>query len=130
MMKTLLLLLLVFLSACNKPSETTYQGYIEGEWLYLSAPQGGYLETLNIARGDHPAKGSKAFTLSGEQSLQQKSSHTAALEAQLHAAESTYKYTSAQLKRQEELAKQNFASASRTDELISTQMQAWAQVKV
>ena len=130
MMKTLLLLLLVFLSACNKPSETTYQGYIEGEWLYLSAPQGGYLETLNIARGDHPAKGSKAFTLSGEQSLQQKSSHTAALEAQLHAAESTYKYPSAQLKRQEELAKQNFASASRTDELISTQMQAGAQVKV
>lgn len=129
-MKALFLLMLVLLSACNKSAEQSYQGYVEGEWLYLSAPQGGYLEILNVARGDHPAKGSKAFILSGEQRAPQKNSPTAALEAQLHAAESTLKYATAQLKRQEELASQNFASAARTDELRSSKMQAGAQVKV
>jgi HlyD family secretion protein len=132
LMKKIFLLLLVFLSAtaCNKTSVSGYQGYVEGEWLYLSTPQGGYLESLNVSRGDHPAKGSTAFILSGEQNPTQKSSRTAALLAQLHAAESTYQYTSAQLKRQQELASQNFSSAARTDELISTQMQAMAQVKL
>jgi HlyD family secretion protein len=83
---------------------------------------------LNVARGDRPAKGSKAYTLSGEQNPSPSSS--AALEAQLHAAESALKFATAQLKRQEELAKQNFASAARTDELLTSQVQAAAQVRV
>jgi HlyD family secretion protein len=106
------------------------QGYVEGEWLYLSAPQGGYLETLNVARGDHLAKGSKVFILSGDQNTGKKDKHTAALEAQLHAAESSLKFAQAQLKRQETLVKQNFTSASRTDELLAAQTQAAAEVRV
>ncbi|MEO6145974.1 MAG: HlyD family efflux transporter periplasmic adaptor subunit [Sulfuriferula sp.] len=129
-MKSLLLFLLILLSGCNKPSAPIYQGYVEGEWLYLSAPQGGYLDTLNVSRGEHPAIGSQAFTLSAEQSTKQKNSHAAVLVAQLHAAESSYNYASAQLKRQEELASQNFASAARTGELKAAQLQAGAQVKV
>jgi HlyD family secretion protein len=125
-MKRLSLLLLVLLVACSKDTGQTYQGYIEGEWLYLSSPQGGYLETLNVARGDHPAKGSQAFALSGDQ----RATQNAALEAQLHAAEATLRFATAQLKRQEELAKENFASESRTEELLSTKAQAVAQVRV
>lgn len=129
-MKKLPLLLLAALVACSKFSAPVYQGYVEGEWLYLSAPQGGYLDTLNVARGDHPAKDTKAFTLSGEQSPAERSRRTAALEAQLHAAESAQTLAAAQLKRQEELARQNFTSASRTDELRTAQIQAAAQVRV
>jgi HlyD family secretion protein len=125
---SLLALPLFLLTACGKSPEPFYQGYVEGEWIYLSAPQSGYLETLNVARGDRPTKGSKAYTLSGEQNPSP--SATAALEAQLHAAESALKFASSQLKRQEELAKQNFASAARTDELLTTQIQAAAQVRV
>jgi HlyD family secretion protein len=125
---SLFALILFALAACGNPPESFYQGYVEGEWIYLSAPQSGYLETLNVARGDRPAKGSKAYTLSGEQSSAQ--DNTAALEAQLHAAESALKFATAQLKRQEELAKQNFASAARTDELLTSQVQAAAQVRV
>lgn len=125
-MKKLSLILLVLLSACGRESTRTYQGYVEGEWLYLSSPQGGYLESLNVARGDRPAINTQAFALSSDQRAYQGT----ALEAQLRAAESTLKYTSAQLMRQEELAKKNFASASRTEELISTQAQAAAQVRV
>lgn len=129
-MKKILLLLLLLLTACGKSPEPFFQGYVEGEWLYLSAPQGGYLEALNVARGDRPVKGSKAFTLSNDQNAAQSDSRTAALEAQLRAAESALKFATAQLKRQEELAKQNFASASRTEELLSAQAQAAAQVRV
>ncbi len=129
-MNKLSLLPLILLAACSKPAANTYQGYVEGEWLYLSAPQGGYLETLNVARGDHPAQDSLAFTLSGNQNSKQNANRSAALEAQLHAAESSLKFARAQLKRQEELAKQNFASASRTDELLAAQTQAAAQVHV
>jgi HlyD family secretion protein len=118
--------LLVLLSACGNESVQTYQGYVEGEWLYLSSPQGGYLEKLNVARGDHPAIDTQAFSLSSDQ----RDSQNTALESQLRAAESTLKYTSAQLKRQKELARENFASASRTEELLSTQAQAAAQVRV
>jgi HlyD family secretion protein len=123
-------LALLLLAACGKPSEPLYQGYVEGEWLYLSAPQSGYLETLNVSRGDRPAKGSKAFTLSGEQGQAQNSGRMAALEAQLRAAEAALRFAAAQLKRQEELARQNFASEARTEELLAAQTQAAAQVRV
>lgn len=125
---TLLALPFLMLASCGKSSDPFYQGYVEGEWIYLSAPQSGYLETLNVARGDRPVRSSKAYTLSGEQNPSPSS--TAALEAQLHAAESALKFATAQLKRQEELAKQNFASAARTDELLTSQVQAAAQVRV
>ena len=125
---SLLMLSFTLLTACGKSSAPFYQGYVEGEWIYLSAPQSGYLETLNVARGERPTKGSKAYTLSGEQNTSQSAS--AALEAQLRAAEASLKFAAAQLKRQEELAKQNFASAARTDELLTSQIQAAAQVRV
>ncbi len=126
--RLLFVLSLLLTSGCSRPAAPYYQGYVEGEWIYLSAPQSGYLETLNVARGDRPAKGSTAYTLSGEQN----GAHgtTAALEAQLRAAESALRNATAQLKRQEELARQNFASAARTDELLASQVQAAAQVRV
>ncbi|HEY0665745.1 MAG TPA: HlyD family efflux transporter periplasmic adaptor subunit [Gallionella sp.] len=126
----LLALALLLLAACGQPAEPFYQGYVEGEWLYLSVPQPGYLETLSVARGDRPAKGSKAYTLSGEQGRAPDAGRTAALEAQLRAAESSLRFAAAQLKRQEELEKGNFASAARTEELLAAQAQAAAQVGV
>lgn len=127
-MKKYLTLLLGLLAACHPAAQQHYQGYAEGEWFYLSTPQGGYLEKLDVARGDRTAQGRKLFLLSGDLRL---SPHTdeAALEAQLRAAESTLKSANAQLKRQEELARQNFASPARTDELVSAQAQAAAQVR-
>lgn len=121
---------LLSLTACNKASEQYFQGYVEGEWLYLSAPQSGYLETLNVSRGDHPARDSNAFTLSGEQNSPQASSQSAALEAQLHAAKAALKLATIQYKRQVELAKQNFVSTSKIDESLTAQIQAAAEVRV
>lgn len=131
MNKLLLLLVLAFaLTACEKTPVSVYQGYIEGEWLYLSTPTGGYLETLHVTRGSHPGQGEPAFTLSGDQSSPRSKNRTAALAAQLQAAEAALGLATAQLKRQEELAAQHFASAARTDELVSARTQAAAQVRM
>ncbi len=128
--KLLALSCLLLLAACAPSTPSTYQGYAEGEWLYLASPQGGYLETLNLARGDHAERGHQAFTLGGDQGTPRHRDDPAALEAQLRAAEAALQLATAQLKRQQELARQNFASPSRTDELLTAQVQAAAQVRV
>jgi HlyD family secretion protein len=128
-MKRLLPFLLLLVAACKPAGLPHYLGYAEGEWLYLSTPQGGYLETLHVERGDHPAKGSIAFTLSGDQNAR-RSAQLDALQAQLHAAESALASANAQLKRQQELERDKFASPARTDELQAVQKQAAAQVRV
>ena len=43
----LCLALLGVLAACGQAGPPAYQGYFEGEYLYLSAPQGGYLKSLD-----------------------------------------------------------------------------------
>jgi HlyD family secretion protein len=124
-----ILTLALLLTACGEPDPAHYQGYVEGDWLYLSSPQGGYLQTLDVARGMHVEKDAQAYRLNGEQ-RQQREQDPAALEAQLHAAEAALHLASSQLKRQQQLEKQDFASPSRTDELLTTQVQAAAQVRV
>ena len=39
------------LAACNNRDEDIYQGYVEGDYLYLASPQAGYLQTLAVDRG-------------------------------------------------------------------------------
>ena len=45
------------LAACEKTPPPFWQGYVEGEYLYLSAPQAGYLKTLDAARGTRVSAG-------------------------------------------------------------------------
>jgi HlyD family secretion protein len=41
----------------------SFAGYIEGEWLYLAAPLGGYLDTLPVARGSRVAASAPVFSV-------------------------------------------------------------------
>ncbi|HKI49198.1 MAG TPA: HlyD family efflux transporter periplasmic adaptor subunit [Desulfobacteria bacterium] len=49
--------------ACEKPSPKTFQGYVEGEFVYVASPLGGRLETLNVRRGHTVKKGDPLFVL-------------------------------------------------------------------
>ena len=42
----------VLLGGCAKNSSDGFQGYIEGEYVYVAAPLGGALTNLAVARGD------------------------------------------------------------------------------
>lgn len=64
-MRSLVLLLLaaLALSGCGQPKVHPYQGYLEGEYIYVAAPLAGRLEKLSVAKGDRVAAGAPLFTL-------------------------------------------------------------------
>jgi HlyD family secretion protein len=60
--KTGMFFLIALLTAC-KPQTHQYQGYVEGENLYLSSPYSGRLIHSWVQRGAHVKKGQKLFKL-------------------------------------------------------------------
>lgn len=59
----IVLMALVFTCSCHEPPATTFQGYVEGEFVYVASPLGGRLETLNARRGQTVKKGDLLFAL-------------------------------------------------------------------
>jgi len=55
--------LAVLFAGCSRSPDTSFAGYIEGEWLYLAAPLGGYLDTLPVARGSRVAASAPVFSV-------------------------------------------------------------------
>jgi HlyD family secretion protein len=51
------------LAGCSGGSPGTFQGYIEGEYVYVAAPLGGALTNLAVARGDPVKAGPLLFEL-------------------------------------------------------------------
>jgi HlyD family secretion protein len=58
-----LILLAGFLAGCGKNSTGEFQGYVEGEYVYVAAPLGGALTNLAVARGDAVTNGQILFEL-------------------------------------------------------------------
>ena len=134
-----LVILLLGLSGCRPPApDHRYQGYVEGEYLYLASPQAGYLQRLDAARGSRVKAGQAVFAISpdpDQQALSQAEAQAAAaqervanlkaprrppeiaaLEAQLEAAEAALRLSQAQLKRQQLLAAEKFIAPAQVDE--------------
>jgi HlyD family secretion protein len=53
----------LLLAACARRAPAGYQGYIEGEFVYIAAPLGGQLEKLAVTRGTRVEAGAPLFTL-------------------------------------------------------------------
>ena len=70
-------LAVLVLGACARRESTGYQGYLEGEFVYVAAPLGGQLEKLAVTRGTRVEAGADLFTLE----------HSAELSAMREAAE-------------------------------------------
>lgn len=56
-------LALLLLAGCQPKTESRWQGYFEGEFVYVASPLAGQLEQLQVSRGDRVAKGAPLFTL-------------------------------------------------------------------
>jgi len=54
---------ILLLGACTRHETTGYQGYLEGEFVYVGAPLAGQLEKLAVARGARVEAGTPLFTL-------------------------------------------------------------------
>jgi HlyD family secretion protein len=125
------------LAGCNRQAPTGYQGYLEGEFVYVSSPLGGRLETLAVQKGTRVAAGAPLFTLerSAELAAQREAgdrlrsaqarledlkkgsrpSELAALEARLEQARSGAELSKRELERQASLFKTNVISAAEFD---------------
>lgn len=74
------------LAACSHQDDKTYQGYVEGEFVYLGSSQSGKLTQLSVARGQTVDAGVPVFTLESADetaALQQSQQQLAAARAQL-----------------------------------------------
>lgn len=54
------------LSACQRDSPPPWQGYGEGEYLYLASPRSGQLQALNVRKGETVNAGTPLFQLDPE----------------------------------------------------------------
>ena len=125
------------LTACTSSQDAGYQGYVEGEYLYLAAPSPGYLDALQAPRGSRVDAGQMVFTVASDpeqhdlQSAQarqlsaqeqarnldqpRRQSEVAAQEAQVRAAQAALTLSQTQLKQQTALAQNGFVSSAALD---------------
>ncbi|CAN7474481.1 HlyD family efflux transporter periplasmic adaptor subunit [Caballeronia sp. LjRoot29] len=81
-----MLFVVLTLSACSHHDDNTYQGYVEGEFVYLGSSQSGTLTQLSVARGQTVAASEPVFALESVNeaaALQQAQQQLAAARAQL-----------------------------------------------
>ncbi|MGI8955644.1 MAG: HlyD family secretion protein [Chthoniobacterales bacterium] len=112
-----LLLFSLILVGCQKQPNDFVQGYVEGEYVYVSAPLGGTLQRLLVQRGDEVQAGQLLFTLD---ETKEKAAHDQA-QAALTMAEADFK-------RQDQLYRSGPAAAQDFDRARSTRDQDREQV--
>jgi len=144
------LLLALSLAACNDESDAGYQGYMEGEYLRIAAPEGGWIQTIAAVRGTQVAAGAPLFALDpvreraavaqaqadlaraqsdlADMRLGARPEEIAAIQAQITEAEAGERLAELTLARQAELVRTRSAPQARLDDAQMQQQQALAQV--
>jgi HlyD family secretion protein len=82
----LVVLAAALLSGCGQHGSGAFQGYIEGEYVYIASPLGGALTNLAVARGDSVKAGQSLFMLERQSeaaALTQAGKNLAQVQAQL-----------------------------------------------
>jgi len=142
----LLVLASLALAGCARPKSTGFQGYLEGEFVYVASPLAGRLETLAVQKGARVAAGAPLFTLerSAEIAAQRQAadqlratssrledlkkgsrpSELAAFEAQREQARSAAELAALNYARQEKLFNTQVISASEFDQARLNREQA------
>jgi HlyD family secretion protein len=124
---------------------------VEGEFLYLAAPQAGYLKSLDAPRGTRVSEGQPVFAVAADPDIDalqeaearadsargkvenlkepRRQTEIATLEANLRAALANLRLAKTRLERQKSLAHENFVSQAAIDEAIGNYDQALAQAQ-
>ncbi|HEX7970988.1 MAG TPA: biotin/lipoyl-binding protein [Thiobacillus sp.] len=137
------------LAACKETAAPGWQGYVEGDYVRVAAPEAGTLQTLRVERGQHVAQGAPLFVLESdseaaarreaEQRVLQadarlvdlekgkRPEEIAPIDAQQARAQAALELDRANLARQEKLVAAGFVSHAVLDEARATLKQAAAQ---
>ncbi|WP_395750297.1 HlyD family secretion protein [Prosthecobacter sp.] len=143
--------LVLGLLGCKRAPSNLLQGYVEGEFVYVSAPQGGKLAKLNVQRGAQVKAGDVLFELENvaetaardeaSQRVQQakntladaqkgkRPTEIASLEAQLKQAREASALAEIELARQLELTKSGAVAVDSTDQARSANVQNHKKVE-
>lgn len=147
----LLLAVTLVLPACERAPSTLLQGYIEGEFVYVSAPLGGKIAKLHVQRGAQVQAGDVLFELENTsekaardesaQRLQQaratledakkgkRPTEIDSLQAQLKQAREAVALSEIELGRQEKLTKTGAVAVETIDRSRSTNVQNHQRVE-
>jgi HlyD family secretion protein len=139
------------LAGCSRNSAGEFQGYLEGEYVYLAAPLGGALTNLAVARGDSVKAGQLLFELErqseaaalaqAEKNLAQaqaqlddltkgkRPTEIASLAAQLQQAQANLKLANDDLARREQLGGAQVISKEELDQAHAQHDANQAQVR-
>jgi len=110
-------LAVIFIAGCSRNPTNEFQGYVEGEYVYVASPLGGTLTNLAVARGDTVKSGQLLFTLErGSEADALKSA-----ELNLKQSEASLKLSESMLARRKELRANNEVISP--EELDQAQMQ-------
>lgn len=146
-----ILVMILGLAGCEKPPSNVLQGYVEGEFVYVSAPLGGKLTKLKVQRGAQVKAGDALFALEdvaetaardeAAQRLQQakntladakkgkRPTEIASLEAQLKQAREALALSEIEFARQMELTKSGAVAVDSTDQARSLNIQNQRRVE-
>ena len=76
-----LTLLALLIAGCAPSQPASWQGYLEGDYVYVSSPLSGRLETLAVTKGNFVKRGTPLFTLEREAELDAQRQASAQLDA-------------------------------------------------
>jgi HlyD family secretion protein len=143
-------LALAALAGCDRPAESGWAGYVEGDYVYVAAPIAGALTTLAVQRGERVRQGALLFALDAqtERAAREEAAARAdsaaaqaadlqtgkraqeidVVQAQIAQARAQAAQASAELVRQQQLVAQGFVSPAHLDEIRAAAQQARARV--
>ena len=105
----------IILSGCYSSIESNWDGYIEGDFVFIAPTTGGTLKTLSVKRGDTVTKGQPLFALD-----------LAELQAQLESAQAEVELFQAEVKNAQKeyervriLVKSDAATKARLDDVTT-----------
>ncbi|MEQ1755663.1 MAG: HlyD family efflux transporter periplasmic adaptor subunit [Micropepsaceae bacterium] len=145
------LLALPFLTGCGAERERVANGYVEGDYVFVAAPEGGWLTELLVSRGKTIKAGEPLFTLDAETQIAQRDQalaglaqakaqlanvqkgrrpdEIAALEAAVAQAQASAKLAEAEYVRARDLKSREFVSQSFLDARRAQRDSAVQQLK-
>jgi HlyD family secretion protein len=141
---------LAMVTACSDTPDAGWSGYAEGDYVYVSAPLAGKLESLAVQPGQTVAKDALLFTLDSESERAAQDQATALVDsaraqaantekgrraaeiavtqAQLNQAQAAATLARNELKRQQQLVAQGFVAKALVEDAATALKQAQAHV--
>ena len=130
-MKRLAVLAFLLLTGCGQNQTSNWLGYGEGDFALVSAPQGGWITSLTVDRGQLVHRGDLLFTLDNtgqEASTDQARATLDQAKASLAQEEANLRYTTIELARQNGLTNVNAGAQETRDQAENNAKQSQARI--